>query len=485
MIAKAIAASLNATFFEIKDENIKSSEYGGSVQNVAALFDVARSKFQKSGKPSIIFIDEAESILAKRGKNLHKATAASMTAFLKQIEGVSASATESDGVFTIAATNTPWDIDSAIQARLGIRGYVPKPSPEARRHMFDKYFKKTEKGKLRGKRYPIVGVVKSRVEWLVQKTEGYAFRDLNKVFDSARTAAIQDFFDKCTDESQKKDLDEAQPIAQKHFENALKGAKTVGTLCNEKYFTEWAAGRLPNGPSEGGCGMSRRDIFHHNQNSGTTDRHQQPRREEANVSIIQRIRENGLCWSSLKPQTVIDYVCCFLFAGTGYFLYSYFWPSKDNSDQRTDDSSSTTIYGMIAGGAAIVGVANGLTSTCLSRSDTTESSGAMSTIKRCVTGKSKSTPNTNDEDSSWGFTIFVLFLLVVLAVGGGMFYFCCRSTSDYEPSVKKMPVNIWNRRVGRRKNQKPHVWENPAANKNRRRHRFSDEFRQHYRIINH
>ena len=76
---------------------------------VKQLFQMAREN-----KPSIIFIDEVDSLCGSRGEGESEASRRIKTEFLVQMQGVGNSM---DGVLVLGATNIPWQIDSAIRRR--------------------------------------------------------------------------------------------------------------------------------------------------------------------------------------------------------------------------------------------------------------------------------------------------------------------------------------------------------------------------------
>ncbi len=95
---------------------------------VKNLFDLARSK-----KPAIIFIDEIDSLCRERGgSNEGEASRRMLTTFLTQMDGVGV---DMDGVLVLAATNVPWEIDSAVRRRFEKRIYIPLPDASARATM--------------------------------------------------------------------------------------------------------------------------------------------------------------------------------------------------------------------------------------------------------------------------------------------------------------------------------------------------------------
>jgi vacuolar protein-sorting-associated protein 4 len=76
---------------------------------VRSLFDMARQS-----KPSIIFIDELDSLCSSRSDNESEAARRIKTEFLVQMNGVG---NDEDGVLVLGATNIPWQLDAAIRRR--------------------------------------------------------------------------------------------------------------------------------------------------------------------------------------------------------------------------------------------------------------------------------------------------------------------------------------------------------------------------------
>jgi SpoVK/Ycf46/Vps4 family AAA+-type ATPase len=117
MIAKAVAAQCEATFFQ----SILISKTGGESEKlVRALFEIAREK-----QPSVIFIDEVDAILGTRGNQEHQALRCLKTEFLTSSDGVGSN--EGDKVLVMAATNLPHFLDEAVLRRFARRIYVPLP----------------------------------------------------------------------------------------------------------------------------------------------------------------------------------------------------------------------------------------------------------------------------------------------------------------------------------------------------------------------
>lgn len=142
MLARAVATESRSTFFAISASSLTSKWHGESEKLVRALFGLA-----KVMSPSIIFVDEIDSLLGKRGEGSeHEASRRAKTEFLIQwsdLQRAAAGAERGKGknaeeegdptrVLVLAATNVPWDIDDAARRRFVRRQYIPLPENETR-----------------------------------------------------------------------------------------------------------------------------------------------------------------------------------------------------------------------------------------------------------------------------------------------------------------------------------------------------------------
>jgi SpoVK/Ycf46/Vps4 family AAA+-type ATPase len=140
MLARAVATESKSTFFAISASSLTSKFLGESEKLVRALFQLA-----KMLAPSIIFVDEIDSLLSSRSGGEHEATRRIKTEFLIQWSDLQKAAAGRDmsdkekekgdatRVLVLAATNLPWAIDEAARRRFVRRQYIPLPEDWVRK----------------------------------------------------------------------------------------------------------------------------------------------------------------------------------------------------------------------------------------------------------------------------------------------------------------------------------------------------------------
>lgn len=133
-IAKVIASTAQLAFFVLQMDEVVSKWVGESEKNLSALFEAASAH-----APSVIFIDEVDSIGKSRSGNQVWADNL-LNHLLQLIDGV----VKKEGLYIIAATNRADLVDAALKrsGRLNKTIEVPLPHFEARRALFELYLKK-------------------------------------------------------------------------------------------------------------------------------------------------------------------------------------------------------------------------------------------------------------------------------------------------------------------------------------------------------
>lgn len=162
-LAKAVATEANnSTFFSVSSSDLVSKWLGESEKLVKNLFELARQH-----KPSIIFIDEVDSLCSSRSDNESESARRIKTEFLVQMQGVG---NDNDGILVLGATNIPWVLDSAIRRRFEKRIYIPLPEDQARLIMFKLHLGSTAHV-----------LTEDDLKVLAKNTEGYSGADISIV----------------------------------------------------------------------------------------------------------------------------------------------------------------------------------------------------------------------------------------------------------------------------------------------------------------
>ncbi|XP_077982129.1 vacuolar protein sorting-associated protein 4A-like [Glandiceps talaboti] len=162
-LAKAVATEAdNSTFFAVSSADLMSKWLGESEKLVKNLFEMAREH-----QPSIIFIDEVDSLTSSRSENESEAARRIKTEFLVNMQGVGS---DKDRVLVLGATNIPWVLDAAIRRRFEKRIYIPLPEAHARTEMFKLHMGKTPNS-LTDDNYKDLG----------QRADGYSGADVSIV----------------------------------------------------------------------------------------------------------------------------------------------------------------------------------------------------------------------------------------------------------------------------------------------------------------
>ncbi|MEM2115470.1 MAG: CDC48 family AAA ATPase [Candidatus Woesearchaeota archaeon] len=203
LLAKAIANEAKANFISIKGPELLSKWVGESERAIRKIFSKARQTC-----PSIVFIDEIDSIAPRRGSGIHSAIESVVNQLLTEIDGIQ----DLRGVIVMAATNRPDIVDPALlrPGRFDRLIYVPPPDFKTRLSIL----------KVHTKNVPLKDV---DLEEIAKKTENYSGADLATLVKEAVVCALRE------------DIN-ASVITSKHFEKALEIVKPSLTKEIINYF---------------------------------------------------------------------------------------------------------------------------------------------------------------------------------------------------------------------------------------------------------
>lgn len=171
MIAEAIAHETGAKFYPIRCSDLGSKWFGETEKNLGRLFDEAREQDN-----AVIFFDEIEAYTNKRRDNAMNRV---IPELLSQMQGVGSSEYRNK-ILIVAATNRPWDIDSAFlrPGRFDERIFVPLPDAPSRKTIIENRLKNVEFDN------------SLDITELVLKTEGFNGADVDYLCEKAKENAI-------------------------------------------------------------------------------------------------------------------------------------------------------------------------------------------------------------------------------------------------------------------------------------------------------
>jgi SpoVK/Ycf46/Vps4 family AAA+-type ATPase len=172
-IARAVAGELGARFITVSFADLIDMFVGRSERNIHELFEVARRN-----APCVLFLDEVDAIGQKRSQLRNTPMRSAVNQLLLELDDV---ASDNTGVFLLAATNHPWDVDSALRrpGRFDRTLLVLPPDPAAREGVFRYHLRER----------PVAGIDLSKLSRL---TDGYSGADIAHVCETAAERALLD-----------------------------------------------------------------------------------------------------------------------------------------------------------------------------------------------------------------------------------------------------------------------------------------------------
>ncbi|MDT9690680.1 AAA family ATPase [Streptomyces sp. P9(2023)] len=173
-IARAVAGELGASFMSVSLSDVLDMYIGTSEKNVHDLFETARAQ-----APCVVFLDELDALGAKRSRTHHGGLRNVVNQLLTELDGIDGA--ENEGVFVLAATNVPWDVDLALRrpGRLDRTLLVLPPDAPAREAILHYHLRER----------PIESVDLGK---LVKATEDFSGADLAHVCETAAESALLD-----------------------------------------------------------------------------------------------------------------------------------------------------------------------------------------------------------------------------------------------------------------------------------------------------
>jgi AAA+ superfamily predicted ATPase len=172
-IARAVAGELGARFIAVSFADVIDMFVGQSERNIHELFEVARRN-----APCVLFLDEVDAIGQKRSQLRHTPMRSAVNQLLLELDDIAGS---NEGVFLLAATNHPWDVDSALRrpGRFDRTLLVLPPDTAAREGVFRYHLRER----------PVAGIDLARLSGL---TDGYSGADIAHICETAAERALMD-----------------------------------------------------------------------------------------------------------------------------------------------------------------------------------------------------------------------------------------------------------------------------------------------------
>jgi SpoVK/Ycf46/Vps4 family AAA+-type ATPase len=170
-LARAVAGELGAAFLAVSLADVLDMYIGNSEKNVQELFSTARA-----AAPCVLFLDELDAMGQKRSLTRNSGMRTTVNQLLTELDGIGS---RNEGVFVLAATNHPWDVDPALRrlGRLDRTLLVLPPDQEAREAIFRYHLRDR----------PIENIDAAR---LAKRTDGYSGADIAHICDSAAEFAL-------------------------------------------------------------------------------------------------------------------------------------------------------------------------------------------------------------------------------------------------------------------------------------------------------
>lgn len=195
-IARALAGEIGARFMSVGLSDVLDMWLGQSEKNLREIFETARRN-----RPCVLFFDEIDALGRKRSLMRQSAGRDVVNQLLAELDSLGAN---NEGLFILAATNHPWDVDNALRrpGRLDRTLLVTPPDPPAREAIlrFNLRDRPTEK---------------LDIASLSTQTDWFSGADVAHLVESAAELAMEDSLK----------TGNVRPITMNDFKKALKDVK--------------------------------------------------------------------------------------------------------------------------------------------------------------------------------------------------------------------------------------------------------------------
>jgi proteasome-associated ATPase len=131
--------AMQSGFIYVKGPELLEMWLGKSEEAIRSLFARAKAHKKKYGFPAVIFIDEAESLLRKRGSGISSdIESTTVPTFLSEMGGM-----EESGALVLLATNRADILDPAVvrDGRVDVKVYISRPTLESAGEIFTIHLK--------------------------------------------------------------------------------------------------------------------------------------------------------------------------------------------------------------------------------------------------------------------------------------------------------------------------------------------------------
>ena len=217
-----------SVFYNVKVSSILSKYFGESSKIISELYGTARDT-----SPSVVFLDEFESVAGKRDSGDSGAERRILSTLLSELDGMDQKGRNDIYVLTIAATNRPWDLDAAVLSRFEKKVLIPLPDETTREKVLRIHLER--KG----------FTTDAGFDELARMTSGYSGREIERFCKEVTTSMIEEMnrdipglVDKGLDHVKQYKI-KVRPLTREDFVSAARLIHPQTTPEEMKKYLEW------------------------------------------------------------------------------------------------------------------------------------------------------------------------------------------------------------------------------------------------------